>query len=81
MYGTFLMGPTMFWWMRFITIMFPGRSIAPSVAKALCEQLVYDPIAIAVFLFVMTVAEGHTSAAGRNEVYFYTILLSLKSRY
>lgn len=68
LHGTFYMGPTMFLWMRFASRMFPGRTISSSVSKAVCEQLAYDPLAIVVFLFVMTLGEGKTAADAREEV-------------
>lgn len=67
-YGTLLMGPTMYLWVRFANTMYPSRSLASSFSKGLCEQLVYDPISIVLFMYVMTVAEGRTTKDARNEV-------------
>lgn len=67
-YGAFVMGPTMFLWMRFASIMFPTRQFKHSLAKALTEQVTYDPAAICTFLFCMTLLEGKSVAAARHEV-------------
>lgn len=68
LHGTLYMGPTMYLWVRFATAMFPGRALSSSLAKAACEQLAYDPLAIVVFMFVMTLAEGKTMQDAKNEV-------------
>lgn len=64
------MGPTMFLWMRFASVMFPTRQFKHSLAKALTEQVTYDPAAICTFLFCMTLLEGKSVAAARHEVNF-----------
>lgn len=68
LHGTLFMGPMMFMWMRFVSRLYPGRSLRSSVSKAISEQVTFDPMAIVVFLFVMTVAEGNSAAMAREEV-------------
>lgn len=48
--------------------MWPRSDLRSSLAKALTEQVAYDPFAISIFLYTMTLAEGHTKAEARKEV-------------
>lgn len=70
MYGAIIMGPTMFLWLRFVSKLYPGRKMSSSVGKALCEQMAYDPLNIAFFLFTMTLLEGKNRKEATQEVSF-----------
>lgn len=48
--------------------MWPRSDIRSSLAKAFTEQIVYDPFAITIFLYTMTIAEGRSKAEARQEV-------------
>ncbi|XP_037026586.1 mpv17-like protein [Bradysia coprophila] len=67
-YGAFIMGPTMFLWMRFTATIWPGRSFKSSISKAITEQFTYDPAAICTFLFLMTLFEGKSTEDAKQEV-------------
>lgn len=67
-WGSCVIGPTMFIWMRLANRLFPKKNLPTSIKKALMEQIVYDPWAISAFLFVMTVMEGKTTEEAKTEV-------------
>lgn len=62
------MGPTMFYWMRFAAILFPGRSFKSSISKAITEQFTVDPACICAFLYLMTLFEGKSRQEANHEV-------------
>lgn len=67
-YGACIMGPSMYYWLRFLSIMFPGRALKQSVAKAVTEQVSVDPALILSFLYLMTLFEGKSTIDAKNEV-------------
>lgn len=67
-WGSCVIGPTMFLWMRLANRIFPQKTLKSSVKKALLEQIVYDPWAISAFLFVMTILEGKDKEEAKLEV-------------
>lgn len=67
-WGSCVIGPTMFLWMRLANRIFPQKTLKSSVKKALLEQIVYDPWAISAFLFVMTILEGKGKEEAKLEV-------------
>lgn len=69
-WGSCVIGPTMFIWMRLANRLFPQKNLRTSVKKALMEQVVYDPWAISAFLFVMTRMEGKSNQEAKLEVGF-----------
>lgn len=72
------MGPTMFYWMRFTATLFPGRSFRSSISRAVLEQFSYDPTAILVFLYMMTLFEGKSKEDAKQEVNHYNRLFNRK---
>lgn len=67
-YGTLLMGPTMYVWIRIANAIWPRSDFRSSVSKAITEQFTYDPAAICTFLFVMSLLEGKTRSEAKHEV-------------
>lgn len=70
MYGAFIMGPTMFFWMRYAATIWPGRSFRSSTSKAITEQFTIDPMLICMFLYLMTLFEGKSREDAKQEVTF-----------
>ncbi|XP_063706759.1 mpv17-like protein [Culicoides brevitarsis] len=68
MYGALFNGPTLYYWIRIASQMWPKSDIRSSLAKAFTEQIAYDPFAITIFLYTMTLAEGHSKKEARAEV-------------
>ncbi|XP_059614256.1 uncharacterized protein LOC132260262 [Phlebotomus argentipes] len=68
LFGTFVIGPTLYVWMRFANKTWPRRNLGTSLTKALVEQVTYDPLMITTFLFVMSLMEGKTTHEARLEV-------------
>ncbi|GAB0093225.1 SYM1 [Sergentomyia squamirostris] len=67
-FGTFVIGPSLYMWIRFANVMWPGRDLKSSVSKALTEQISYDPLLITTFLFGMSLLEGKTISQAKLEV-------------
>lgn len=68
MYGALFNGPTLYVWIRIATHMWPRSDIRSSLAKAYTEQFAYDPFAITIFLYSMSLAEGKSKAEAKKEV-------------
>uniref|UniRef100_A0A1B0DNN7 Uncharacterized protein n=1 Tax=Phlebotomus papatasi TaxID=29031 RepID=A0A1B0DNN7_PHLPP len=67
-FGTFIIGPSLYIWMRFANTMWPRRDLKSSLCKALTEQVSYDPLLITTFLFGMSLLEGKSAREARREV-------------
>lgn len=67
-YGATIMGPAMFWWVRFAAKIFPRHGFRTALSKALSEQISVDPSCIVTFLFVMSLLEQKTIAEAKEEV-------------
>uniref|UniRef100_A0A1L8D8X5 Putative conserved plasma membrane protein n=1 Tax=Nyssomyia neivai TaxID=330878 RepID=A0A1L8D8X5_9DIPT len=67
-FGSLVIGPSMYMWIRLANNMWPKRELKTSIAKALCEQISYDPFMIATFLFCMSLLEGKGDQQARLEV-------------
>lgn len=68
LYGALFNGPTLYVWIRVASIMWPRSDIRSSIAKAVTEQVAYDPFAITIFLYTMTLAEGRSKEVAKKEV-------------
>lgn len=67
-YGATIMGPAMFWWVRFAAKIFPRQGFRTALSKALSEQISVDPSCIVTFLFVMSLLERKTIVEAKEEV-------------
>ncbi|XP_055905614.1 mpv17-like protein isoform X1 [Eupeodes corollae] len=67
-FGAFFMGPTLYVWMRLAAVMWPKRDVSSSICKAITEQASYDPMAISVFMFTMSLFDGKTFNEAQWEV-------------
>lgn len=70
LFGSCVIGPTMYIWMRCANKLFLKKDVPTSIKKALMEQIVYDPWAISFFLFSMSLMEGKSMDAAKEEVVF-----------
>jgi Mpv17-like protein len=68
LYGTLLQAPALYCWMRVAQFMWPRRDIRSSLAKALTEQVAFDPFSISIFLYSMTIFEGKKHDDAKKEV-------------
>lgn len=55
--------------MRIANIMWPAKTIKSALTKAFTEQFAYDPFAITIFLYTMSLVEGKTPYQAKCEVY------------
>lgn len=62
------MGPSMYVWVRCAQAIWPQTTLRTSVSKALTELILYDPVSICAFLFVMSLIEGKSEAEAKQEV-------------
>lgn len=67
LYGTFVSAPMLYSWMRVANIMWPRTDVASSVAKAVTEQVAYDPFAIVFFFYGMSILERKTQHQAAEE--------------
>lgn len=68
LYGALFNGPTLYLWIRVASNMWPRSDIRSSLAKAITEQIAYDPFAISIFLYSMGRSEGKTREEAWHEV-------------
>ncbi|XP_031619862.1 protein sym1 isoform X1 [Contarinia nasturtii] len=68
LYGTLIMGPTMYVWVRTANVIWPRSGFRYSLSKAITEQFTVDPTLICTFLFVMSILEQKTIDEAKDEV-------------
>lgn len=67
-FGAFAMGPALYLWIRVAAAMWPKSDVKSSLCKAITEQLAFDPFAISLFLYTMSIMDGKNSFEARKEV-------------
>lgn len=68
MYGSLVVAPTLYAWVRFSVRVFPHQSIGSAVTKAAVEQVTYGPAATCLFFFGMTLLESQDWQLAKKEV-------------
>lgn len=69
-FGAFAMGPALYAWVRVAAAMWPKTDIKSSLCKAITEQIGFDPFAISLFLYTMSIMDGKSSFEAKKEVSF-----------
>lgn len=67
-FGTFFMAPVCYGWMRFSNRYFKKKSLKMAMTSAVSGQVCYSPLAVAYFLFGMSVIELNSFEACVDEV-------------
>lgn len=67
-FGAFAMGPALYVWIRVAAAMWPKSDIKSSLCKAITEQVGFDPFAISLFLYTMSIMDGKNTFEARKEV-------------
>ncbi|CAB3361525.1 Hypothetical predicted protein [Cloeon dipterum] len=67
-YGGCYVAPTLFFWVRLSSNMWPAMNLKNGIRKALVEQVSYGPFAMTSFFFLMTLLEGRGVEAAKQEV-------------
>uniref|UniRef100_T1H465 Uncharacterized protein n=1 Tax=Megaselia scalaris TaxID=36166 RepID=T1H465_MEGSC len=68
-FGAFAMGPALYAWVRVAAAMWPKTDIKSSLCKAITEQIGFDPFAISLFLYTMSIMDGKSSFEAKKEIY------------
>lgn len=68
LYGSCVMAPALYGWVRITTILLPQRTLQAAVMKALLEQIVFEPPSMVCFFFVMELMEGGSVETAKREV-------------
>lgn len=67
-FGAFAMGPALYMWVRVASAMWPKTDVKSSLCKAITEQIGFDPFAISLFLYTMSIMDGKSNFEARKEV-------------
>lgn len=67
-FGACYVAPTLYFWIRFSSRMWPRSNLKTAIHKALVEQVSYSPLAIVAFFFGMSLLENKTIYQAKDEV-------------
>lgn len=67
-YGSLVVAPTLYGWIKLTTAMWPKTNLKSGISKALTEQLSYGPFASVLFFYSMSLMERKTPKEALNEV-------------
>lgn len=68
LYGSLVVAPTLYCWIRISSKIWPKTSLKTAIYKALLEQASYTPLAVTSFYFGMSILENKTVDEAVNEV-------------
>lgn len=68
LYGSLVVAPTLYCWIRISSKIWPTTSLKTAIYKALLEQASYTPLAMTCFYFGMSILENKTVDEAVNEV-------------
>lgn len=67
-FGSFIVAPSLYGWIRLTTAMWPHSNLKSGITKALTEQISYGPFANVLFFYGMSILERKTHKEAVTEV-------------